>query len=231
MKPFKAKSLTSLIAAVACTLMLTSCQVVDLIVSGTTYYDTEIITNDNQLVNGRIGGQRSSNLSCGTKTISIKTEEGRKKIKSEEIAYMKLARKNHPEKQQTLIFTEFKFPYTRKGVQKYKTYNSWQVVKSVGDNLIVTAYGNSYKLAKNGSLVVTYASDEGIKYCIRRRQDDGLLFLGRSISSRSFMRKQWLKYLADDEVLCEKIEKKEIDAFDFTAITEQYTPGRKCSAC
>lgn len=207
--------------------MLSSCQVADLVVAGTTYYDAEITTKGNSLITGRIGGQRSSNLASGAKTISIKTDNGRKKIKSEQIKYLKLARKGHPEKQQTLVFTDFKLPYTKKGVQKYKTFRSWQIVNSVGDHLLITAHGNSYRLAKDGALVVTYMSDEGIKYCMRRPQDDFLIYFGRSISSRSSMRKMWQKYLADDAVLCEKIAKKEIDAFDFTTIAEQYTPGRK----
>ena len=169
-----------------------------------TYYETEITTKDNQLIAGQIGGQRSSNLPSGTKTISIKTEEGRKKIKSEEIKYMTLARKNHPEKRQTLVYAEFKMPYTKKGEQKFRTFKNWQILNSVGDHLLITAYGHTYSLAKDGALIITYSRDEGIQYCIQRQSDDCPILIGRSISSRSYMRKQWQAYLADDPVLCEK---------------------------
>lgn len=209
------------------TLTFNSCQIVELAISGTTYYDTEITTQDNQLIAGRIGGQRSSNLPSGSKTISIKTDEGRKKIKSERIKYMTLARKNHPEKQQTLVYTECKMPYTKKGEQKFRTFKNWQILNSRGDNLLITAYGHTYSLAKDGALIITYSRDEGIKYCIRRSNDDCPILIGRSISSRSYMRKQWQAYLSADPVLCKKIESKEIDAFDFAAIAEQYDPARK----
>lgn len=213
--------------AVCCLFLLGSCQVAEVVIAGTTYYDTEIKTNDNRLITGRIGGQRSSNLPSGSKTISIKTDEGRMKIKSETIEYMKLARKGHPEKQQMLVYMDFKMPYKKKGVQKYRTFKRWQVLDNAGDHLLITAYGHSYSLSKDGALVITYSSDEGIQYCIQRRGDDCPILIGRSISGRSFMRKQWQAYLDDDAVLCKKIADKEIDAFDFKSITEQYTPGRK----
>lgn len=213
--------------AASCLFVFSSCQIAEAVIAGTTYYDTEIMTKDNRMITGRIGGQRSSNLPSGSKTISIKTAEGREKIKSETIEYMKLARKGHPEKQQTLVYTDYKVPYKKKGVQKFRTFKCWQVLDNAGDNLIITAYGHSYSLAKDGALIVTYSSDEGIQYCIRRHGDDSLILIGRSISGRSFMRKQWQAYLADDAVLCRKIAEKEIDAFDFKSITEQYTPGRK----
>lgn len=228
MKPLRITRFLLLIAMAAFSVWtFNSCQVVELVICGTTYYETEITTKDNQLIAGQIGGQRSSNLPSGTKTISIKTEEGRKKIKSEEIKYMTLARKNHPEKRQTLVYAEFKMPYTKKGEQKFRTFKNWQVLNSAGDHLLLTAYGHTYSLAKDGALIITYSRDEGIQYCIQRQSDDCPIFIGRSISSRSYMRKQWQAYLADDPVLCEKIAKKEIDAFDFTAITEQYNPVGK----
>ncbi|MEY8688122.1 hypothetical protein AB9N12_19040 [Bacteroides sp. AN502(2024)] len=213
--------------AAFCVWAFHSCQVAELIISGTTYYETEITTKDNQQITGQIGGQRSSNLPSGAKTISIKTKEGRKKVKSEEIKYMTLTRKNHPEKQQTLVYEEFKKPYTKKGEQKFRTFKTWQILNSVGDHLLITAYGHTYSLAKDGALIITYSADEGIQYCIQRQSDDCPILIGRSVSSRSYMRKQWQKYLADDPVLCEKIAKKEIDAFDFTAIAEQYNPAGK----
>lgn len=223
----KCKAMPMLASALFCILTLSSCQVAQLVISGTTYYDTEIITKDDQLVTGRIGGQRSSNLPSGAKTISIKTTEGRQKIKSEQIKYMKLSRKDHPEKQQTLIYSDLKWPYTKKGQQKFRTFKSWLVINSIGDNLIITACGGSYSLAKDGALVVTYKMDEGIKYCISRPKDDCPILIGRSTYSRSSMRKQWQEYLSDDPVLCEKIKNKEIDAFDFKTIAEQYNPGSK----
>jgi len=213
--------------AAGCVLTLGSCQVAEAVIAGTTYYDTEITTKDNQLITGRIGGQRSSNLPSGSKTISIKTDEGRKKIKSETIQYMKLSRKGHPEKQQTLVYTNFKMPYTKKGVQKFRTFKTWQVLNEAGDHLLITAYGHTYSLSKDGALIITYSRDEGIKYCIQRRGDDCPILIGRSISGRSSMRKKWQAYLSDDPVLCAKIASKEIDAFDFKSIAEQYNPGRK----
>lgn len=216
-----------ILASAFCVLTLDSCQIAQLIISSTTHYDAEIATKDERLVAGRIGGLRSSNLPSGAKTISIKTTEGRQKIKSEQINYMKLARKNHPEEQQTLIYTDVKEPYTRRGQQMFRDWKSWQVINSVGDNLIITAFGGSFSLSKNGALVITYSMDEGIKYCIRRPGDASLIFFGRSTYSRSAMRKQWQEYLADDPVLCEKIKNKEIDAFDFKTIAEQYNPNRK----
>jgi len=178
-------------------------------------------------VTGRIGGLRSAQLPSGAKTISIKTTEGRQKIKSEQIKYMTLFRKDHPEKQQTLIYTEFKEPYTRKKQQMFRIWKSWQVINSIGDNLIITAYGGSYSLAKDGALIITYSTDEGIKYCISRPGDECPIFIGRSTYSRSGMRKQWQKYLSNDPVVCEKIKNKEIDAFDFKTIAEEYNPNRK----
>lgn len=216
-----------LASAMFCVLTLNSCQIAQLVISSTTHYEAEIVTGDDQLVAGRIGGLRSSNLPSGAKTISIKTTEGRQKIKSEQIKYMKLSRKGHPEKQQTLIYTDFKVPYTKRGQQMFREWKSWQVVNSVGDNLIITAFGGSYSLSKDGALVITYSMDEGIKYCIRRPGDASLIFFGRSTYSRSAMRKQWQEYIADDPVLCEKIKNKEIDAFDFKTIAEQYNPDRK----
>ncbi|WP_294634094.1 hypothetical protein [uncultured Bacteroides sp.] len=227
MKQFKTSNLLLAAMAVWSALTLHSCQIVELVIGGTTYYDTEITTKDNQLITGRIGGQRSSNLVSGSKTISIKTDEGRKKVKSENIQYMTLARKGHPEKQQTLVYTDCKMPYTKKGEQRFRTFKNWQVLNSVGDHLLITAYGHSYSLAKDGALLITYSRDEGIKYCIRRQNDDCPILFGRSISSRSYMRKQWQAYLSDDPVLCQKIANKEIDAFDFTTIAEQYNPTGK----
>lgn len=203
---------------------VSSCQVVQVIISGTTYYETEIITHDDRMIAGRIGGQRSSNLPSGSKTISIKTDEGRVKIKSEQIKYMTMARKGHPEKRQTLVYMDSKYPYSRKGEQKYRIFKCWQVLKNAGDHLLITAYGHTYSLSKDGALIITYSRDEGIKYCIQRRGDECPILIGRSISSRSYMRKQWQEYLADDPVLCQKIKDKEIDAFDFVTIAEQYNP-------
>jgi len=213
--------------AIWCILTLHSCQIATLVISSATHYDTEIATKDDRIVTGRIGGLRSSHLPSGAKTISIKTAEGRQKIKSEQIKYMHLARKDHPEKQQTLIYTEFKEPYTRKGQETFRTWKSWQVVNSIGDNLIITAYGGSYSLSKNGTLIITYSTDEGIKYCIRRPGDECPIFIGRSTYGRSSMRKQWQKYLSNDPVLCKKIKDKEINAFDFKTIAEEYNPNRK----
>lgn len=216
--------LTGAVAVLVSLFALSSCQVAQLIIDGTTYYETEIYTKDNRMVAGRIGGQRSAKLASGSKKISIKTANGRERIKSEEIAYMTLARKNHPEKQQTLVYTDFRYPYTRKGVQKFRTFKCWQIVNHAGDHLLITASGRTYHLAKDGGLVITYSSDEGIKYCIRRQGDESPVYIGRSISGRAYMRKQWQDYLADDPVLCRKIADKEIDAFDFAAIAEQYNP-------
>ncbi|MCM1312774.1 MAG: hypothetical protein NC206_06525 [Bacteroides sp.] len=207
--------------------VVSSCQVAQVIISGTTYYETEITTHDERLISGLIGGQRSSSLPSGSKTISIKTDEGRKKIKSEQIKYMTLARKAHPEKRQTLVYMDYKYPYNRKGEQKYRIFKCWQVLKNAGDHLLITAYGHTYSLSKDGALIVTYSRDEGIKYCIQRRGDECPILIGRSISSRSHMRKQWQAYLSDDPVLCRKIKDKEIDAFDFTTIAEQYNPSGK----
>ena len=222
------KILSALAASAAlCLSMLHSCQVAQLINNGTTYYDTEITTVDNKLITGKIGGQRSSNLPSGAKTISIKTDEGRQKIKSESIKYMTLSRKSLTEKRQTLVWTEYRIPYKKKGEQRFRTYKNWQVLNSVGDHLIITAYGNTYSLAKDGALVITYTRDTGIQYCLQRHGDDCPIHFGRNTSSRSFMRKQWQEYLSDDPVLCEKIRSKEIDAFNFTAIAEQYSPKGK----
>ncbi|MCM1079941.1 MAG: hypothetical protein NC344_10440 [Bacteroidales bacterium] len=224
----RTKSLCALAAIAAlCLMSLYSCQVAQVVIAGTTFYETEIITVDNRIITGQIGGQRSSNLPSGSKTISIKTADGRQKIKSENIKYMKLSRKNLPEKQQTLVYTEYKIPYTKKGEQKFRTYKNWQILNSVGDNLLVTAYGHTYSLAKDGTLIITYSTDTGIQYCLQRKVDDCPIHFGRNTAGRSFMRKQWQKYLADDPVLCEKIKNKEIDAFDFKAITEQYNPQGK----
>lgn len=227
MKHRKVYSMAVAAIAASCLFVLGSCQIAEAVISGTTYYDTEITTKDNRLITGRIGGQRSANLPSGAKTISIKTDEGRMKIKSETIAYMKLARKGHPEKQQALVYADWKMPYKKKGEQKFRTFKSWQVVENAGDHLLVTAFGHTYSLAKDGALIITYSSDEGIKYCIKRSGDDCPIMIGRSISGRSHMRKQWQAYLSDDPVLCGKIANKEIDAFDFKTITEQYTPGRR----
>lgn len=219
----------SVLAAIAAvyTFTLSSCQIAQIVSNGTTFYETEITTTDNRLITGKIGGQRSANLPSGSKTISISTDAGRQKIKSETIRYMKLSRKNLPEKQQTLVFTEYKIPYTKKGEQKFRTYKNWQVINSIGDNLVVTAYGHTYSLAKDGALVITYSRDTGIQYCLQRPGDDCPIHFGRNTASRSSMRKQWQKFLADDPVLCGKIHNKEIDAFDFKTITEQYNPQRK----
>ena len=219
-------SVASAVAAF-CVFMLNSCVVAELINDGTTYYDAEITTYGNLVVTGRIGGQRSSQLPCGAKKISIKTENGREKIKSEQIKYLTLSRKKHPDNQQTLIYQDFKVPYTKKGVIRYRTYKRWQVLEHAGDNLLVTAYGDFYSLAKDGTLVVRYNQYAGLKYCIKRRDDDSLIFIGTNNSGRSYMRRQWQEYLSDDKVLCAKIANKDIDAFDFKAIVEQYTPGRK----
>lgn len=225
MKNVRKNLLARAVMAAGSLLVFSSCQVAELIINGTTYYETEIYTNDNQLIAGQIGGQRSAKLASGSKKISIKTAEGRKRIKSDQIAYMKLARKNHPEKQQTLVYTDYKIPYTRKGVQKFRTFRNWQIVNHAGDHLLITACGGSYSLAKDGALVITYSTDEGIRYCIRRRGDECPLFIGRSISGRGYMRRQWQEYLADDTTLCRKIADKEIDAFDFASIAELYNPG------
>ena len=91
-------SVASAVAAF-CVFMLNSCVVAELINDGTTYYDAEITTYGNLVVTGRIGGQRSSQLPCGAKKISIKTENGREKIKSEQIKYLTLSRKKHPDNQ------------------------------------------------------------------------------------------------------------------------------------
>lgn len=196
----KRKVIFMLVSALFGVLTLNSCQIVQLVISSSTYYDTEITTKDDQILTGRIGGLRSSNLPAGAKTISIKTTEGKQKIKSEQIKYMTLSRKDHPEKQQTLIYTDFKEPYTRKGEEKFRDWKSWQVVDNIGDNLIITAYGGSYSLAKDGALVITYSVDEGIKYCISRPGDTCPIFIGRSTYSRSGMRKQWQKYLSNDQI-------------------------------
>lgn len=222
------KTMFGLLAAMAVAGVFTlgSCQVAELVISGTTYYDTEITTKDNQLITGRIGGQRSSNLVTGSKKISIKTDEGRKKIKSEDIQYMKLSRKGHPEKQQTLVYLDFRWPYTKKGQQKYIVRKAWQVVESVGDHLLITATGHSFSLAKDGSLVVTYSRDEGIKYCLQRHGDEGPIYFANSNYGKSSMRKAWQNYLADDSVLCQKIANKEIAPFNFKEIAEQYNPKK-----
>ena len=69
MKPLRITRFLLLIPmATFCVWMLNSCQVVELVISGTTYYETEITTKDNQLIAGQIGGQRSSNLPSGAKT-------------------------------------------------------------------------------------------------------------------------------------------------------------------
>ncbi|MBO5155915.1 MAG: hypothetical protein J6C05_02085 [Prevotella sp.] len=209
-----------------CLLSLNSCQVAQLVINGTTYYDAEITTKDNQIIAGQIGGQRSSNLPSGAKTISIKTADGRNKVKSEQIKFMKLSRKSHPEKQQVLVYTGYRVPYTKKGVQKFREFKAWQILKSVGDNLLITAYGQTYSLSKDGTLIITYDRTMGIQYCLQRPGDETPILMGRNTAGRSYMRKQWLKYLADDPVLCEKIEKKEIDAFALDAIAEQYNPKR-----
>lgn len=223
------KTFRSLLAAMAAlgAFSLSSCQIAEAVIRGTTYYDTEITTKDNRTVTGRIGGQRSSNLPSGSKKISIKTDNGRQKISSGDISYMRLARKGHPEKQQTLIYTDYKVPYKKKGEQRFRTFKNWQIVKNAGDNLIITAYGHTYSLAKDGALVITYSSDEGIKYCAKRAGDDCPILIGRNTSGRSGMRKQWQEFLADDPILCEKIANKQIDAFDFAAIVEQYNPTGK----
>lgn len=216
-----------LVAVVSfCLLSLSSCQVAQLVINGTTYYETEITTKDNQIIVGQIGGQRSSNLPSGAKTISIKTEEGRKKVKSEQIKFMRLSRKSHPERQQVLVYTDYRVPYTKKGEQKFRTFKNWQILKSVGDNLLITAYGQTYSLSKDGTLVITYDTSVGIQYCLQRKGDETPIHIGRNTAGRSYMRKQWQAYLADDPVLCEKIKSKEIDAFNLDAIAEQYNPKR-----
>lgn len=223
----KHSTLSQLVIVLIFSFTLHSCQVVNLVISGTTYYDTEITTNDGRLIVGQIGGQRSSNLPSASKTISIKTEEGRQKIKSEQIKYMTLARKGHPEKKQTLVYADWKIPYTKKGELKYVTRKNWLVIKDMGDNLFITACGHTFSLAKDGTLVITYSRNEGIKYCIKRHNDGCPIYIGSSISGKKYMREQWQEYLADDPELCRKIANKDIDSFDFKAIVEQYTPASK----
>lgn len=211
-----------------CAFALDSCQVVDMVKSGTTYYYTELMTNDDRLVTGEIGGLRSSNLPSAAAVISIKTDEGkREKIKSEDIKYLTISRKGHPENQQTLLYMDWKIPYTRKGEQKYKVRKNWQVLKDRGDNLMITAMGATYSLSKDGALVVTFSSNEGIRYCMLRPGDDCPVYFGRSIYGDKAMREQMCEFLSDDPALCKKIESKEIDAFDFKTIVEQYNPSNR----
>lgn len=225
MKRFTISSL--FVVSVCCLSMLSSCQIAEVVIRGTTYYDTEITMKDGRLITGRIGGQRSSQLASASKTISIKTDEGRQKIKSEQIKYMKLARKGHPEKQQTLVFTKWKIPYTKKGKAKELIRENWQAVYSAGDHLIITACGHAFSIDKNGALIVSFSRDEGIKYCILRAGDECPIYIGSSTYAKKSMRKVWMNYLSDDAELCRKIENKEIDSFNFDVIAEQYNPQGK----
>ena len=61
MKPLRITRFLLIAMAAFCVWTFNSCQVVELVISGTTYYETEITTKDNQLIAGQIGGQRSSN--------------------------------------------------------------------------------------------------------------------------------------------------------------------------
>lgn len=205
--------------------VLYSCQVASLIKQGTTFYQGAVEMKDGSMVEGRIGGLRSSNFPSTSKKVSLKTESGRKIIPSADVRCLYLWDKDHPELKNQLIYSDFQLTYNWKKKEHVKKYKGWLYAEYIGENLVIASRGTWYSLdRKTGGLVTTYDKAYGIEYYGLRRGDSIPEYICSSNTGKKRMREMWSEYLKDDPDLVNKIVDKAIEPFDFKTITDTYSP-------
>ena len=196
--------------------VMTSCQVVTVVKDATTFYQCEVHKSDGSVATGRIGGMRSSNFNASTRTVSVKTSTGRQKIKSNDVNYLLLWDKDHPDRKNQLLYVDWTW--------NNKSKKTWMYVEADGDNLVVLASGVNYSISGRGDLVISYTDQVGISYYALRKGDTQPTYMFSNNSPKKRARKVWADVLKDCPSLVQKITDKTIDPFNFKDIVNAYQP-------
>ena len=100
----------------------------------------------------------------------------------------------------------------------------WMAVVGAGEYVDFFSCSEKYSIPSSGDMRITSGISGNIFIICRKKGEDIGKMVGFYDSSNKQLRKELVDYLSDDLVLCDKLEKKEIDAHDFQEIAKQYKP-------
>ncbi len=217
------KKATFLLLACIAMFSLESCQIYSVVKDATDKEEGRIITNDGTEYVGRVKMPK-----CNTKTIKMKTTDGKKvKLANTDIAVLGVWKKTHTDKPYALVC----HPYSTNklfSTKKRKDHKpQWMAIKEQGDHLEIYSCGYKYSIPSDGILKITSVQNGNIIYIARKTNDTTGRLIGYvDGNSKKFTRTQLMEYLSDDPDLCAKLESKEIEATDFNKIVNTYNPSK-----
>lgn len=214
------KILRNLMVMATGALLMTSCQIYSAVKDFTDREEGRLTTIDGQEYTGRVLMPKG-----GSRSVQITLTDGTKQtVASDKVKVLEVWKKTHPEIVHPLIVRKYYFDYRKKNPYKKPV---WMAPFFVGKNLMICAMSGKYSIPSNGALKVSsYENGDVIMIAVKKDNPVGMRVGGTSDGYR-YSRKALIHFLADDPVLCKKIENMKMSDEDWQTIADEYQPGRK----
>lgn len=215
------KTLRNLMVMAVGMLLMSGCQIYSAVKDFTDREEGRLITLDGKEYTGRVLMPKGD-----TKNVQITLTDGTKQtVSSDNVKVLEVWKKTHPDKVYPLIARKYYIDYRKK--EPYKKL-VWMSPFFVGKHLMICAMSGKYSIQSNGTLTVSsYQNGDVIWVAVKKNDPVGMKVGGTSDSYR-YSRNALSKFLADDPVLCKKIESMKIRYDeDWQTIVDEYEPGRK----
>lgn len=214
------KILRNLMVMATGALLMTGCQIYNVVKYYTDREEGRLITLDGKEYTGRVLMPKFD-----TKNVRITLNDGTKQtVGRDNVKVLEVWKKTHPDKVYPLIVRKFYTDYRSK--KPYKS-PAWMTPRFIGKNLMICVRDASYRIQSNGTLYVTTIDRIGVDIIAFKNGDDVGMTVGGNIGGYLYSRKALTFFLADDPVLCKKIEKMRMSDEDWQTIVDEYEPGRK----
>lgn len=215
------RTLRNLIVIATGTLLMTNCQIYSTVKDFTDREEGRLTTIDGQEYTGRVLMPKGD-----TKNVHITLADGTKQeVKSENVKVLEVWKKTHPDKVHPLIVRKYFRDYRAK-----KPYGKlvWMAPFFVGKHLMICAMSGKYSIPSDGALTVSsYQNGDVIWVAVKTNNPIGMRVGGTSDGYR-YTRKALAAFLADDPVLCKRIETMKMRTDEeWQTIVDEYQPGRK----
>lgn len=205
-----------LFSSLCMVLMLSGCQIYDVVKDLTDKEEGQVIMKDGQEYVGRVEMPNAS-----TKKLTVVTGESQKQVlESDKIEGLVVWKKTHPDIKHVLKYTSSYWMDKKQTLRK----PMWMAVTDVGDHVVFYACSYKYSIPSNGVLKITSIKGGNIAYYAQKDGDDFPHFVGASDLSKRKVRSALVDYLSDDPVFVKKLTDLEIKPFDFETIAKEYQP-------
>ena len=182
--------------------------------------DGRVVLNDGRELQGRVLMPKAY-----TKTIRITQGDGKAiKVPAADVKVLSVWKKTHPDIVHAMVYQPYMTNKLLSAKQTKRAKPMWMAVVGAGEYVDFFSCSEKYSIPSSGDMRITSGISGNIFIICRKKGEDIGKMVGFYDSSNKQLRKELVGYLSDDLVLCDKLEKKEIDAHDFQEIAKQYKP-------